>query len=52
MRKPNYPFERSERDRTKQTKKEEKAGRQQERASLKSGAPDQPVLPTVSDDER
>ena len=29
MRKPNYRFERSERDRTKQAKKEEKAGRQQ-----------------------
>ena len=29
VRKPNYRFERSERDRTKQAKKEEKAGRQQ-----------------------
>jgi hypothetical protein len=33
MRKPNYRFERTERDRTKQAKKEEKTRRQQERAS-------------------
>ena len=33
MRKPNYRFERAERDRLKQAKKEEKARRQQERAS-------------------
>jgi hypothetical protein len=34
MRKPNYRFERAERDRLKQAKKEEKAKRQQqERAS-------------------
>jgi hypothetical protein len=34
MRKPNYRFERAERDRTKQAKKEEKLKRrQQERAS-------------------
>jgi hypothetical protein len=53
MRKPNYRFERSERDRTKQTKKEEKARRQQERTSQqKSYETDQPVLPITSDDER
>jgi hypothetical protein len=33
MRRPNYRFERSERDRTKQAKKEEKLRRQQERVS-------------------
>ena len=33
MRKPNYRFERAERDRLKQVKKEEKGRRQQERAS-------------------
>ena len=33
MRKPNYRFERAERDRLKQAKKEEKGRRQQERAS-------------------
>ena len=33
MRKPNYRFERAERDRMKQAKKEEKATRQKERAS-------------------
>ena len=33
MRKPNYRFERAERNRLKQAKKEEKARRQQERAS-------------------
>jgi hypothetical protein len=32
MRKPNYRFERAERDRIKRAKKEEKARRQQERA--------------------
>jgi len=31
MRKPNYRFERAERDRIKRAKKEEKAKRQQER---------------------
>jgi hypothetical protein len=31
MRKPNYRFERAERDRVKQAKKEEKLRRQQER---------------------
>ena len=53
MRNPNYCFERSERDRTKQAKKEEKARRQQERASeQKSREADQPILPIASDDER
>lgn len=33
MRKPNYRFERAERDRLKRAKKEEKARRQQERIS-------------------
>jgi hypothetical protein len=32
--KPNYRFERAERDRLKKAKKEEKSRRQQERASL------------------
>lgn len=33
MRKPNYRFERAERDRMKQARKEEKTRRQQERAA-------------------
>ena len=33
MRKPNYRFERAERDRLKRAKKEEKARRQQERSA-------------------
>ena len=53
MPKPNYRFERSERDRMKQTKKEEKARRRHERTPQeKSGEAEQPVLPTASDDER
>jgi hypothetical protein len=53
MRKPNYRFERSERDRTKQARKEEKARRQQERTSQqKLHEADQPVLPITSNDER
>ena len=49
MRKPNYRFERAERDRTKHAKREEKARRQQERASpQRSGEADQPVLPTAA----
>ena len=53
MRKPNYRFERAERDRTKQAKKEEKERRQQKRASpQRSGEADQPVLPTANDDGR
>jgi hypothetical protein len=53
MRKPNYRFERSERDRTKQAKKEEKVRRQQERLSRQaSHEADQPVLPSVRNDDR
>jgi hypothetical protein len=37
MRRPNYRFERAERDRTKQAKKEEKLKRQQERLATHSG---------------
>ena len=36
MRKPNYRFERAERDRSKQAKKEEKLKRQQERLAGRS----------------
>jgi hypothetical protein len=39
MRKPNYRFERAERDRAKQAKKEEKAKRQQERTAHQEGEP-------------
>ena len=35
MREPNYRFERAERDRVKQAKKDEKLKRHQERASLR-----------------
>ena len=38
MRKPNYRFERAERDRIKQAKKEEKARRQQERTLAEKSA--------------
>jgi hypothetical protein len=49
----NYRFERSERDRSKQAKKEEKARRQQERTSQrKSHEAGQFVLPIATDDER
>ena len=50
MRKPNYRFERAERDRLRQAKKEEKARRQQDRASdQKSEEADQPAPSAVSD---
>ena len=51
MRKPKYRFERAERDRLKQAKKEEKAKRQQqERASDdKSDQAGQPAPSAVSD---
>jgi hypothetical protein len=50
MRKPNYRFERAERDRMKQAKKEEKARRQQERASHQTSEEvDQPTPSTPSD---
>ena len=46
MRKPNYRFERAERDRTKQAKKEEKLKRQQERVGQeKDQQPDDGALP-------
>jgi hypothetical protein len=50
MRKPNYRFERAERNRLKQAKKEEKAKRQQERPSLeKTEEAGQPAPSAVSD---
>jgi hypothetical protein len=50
MRKPNYRFERAERDRMKQAKKEEKARRHQERASKpRSEETDQQAPPSASD---
>ena len=50
MRKPNYRFERAERNRLKQAKKEEKARRQQERAPpQKSNETDQ-TAPSAADD--
>lgn len=46
MRKPNYRFERAERDRAKQAKKEEKLKRHQERgAQHKDEPPDDEALP-------
>jgi hypothetical protein len=49
MRRPNYRFERAERDRMKQVKKEEKLRRQKDRKSQQiSEEGDQPVLPTAS----
>lgn len=49
MRKPNYRFERAERDRIKRAKKEEKARRQQERTvPEKSAEADQSGASTVS----
>jgi hypothetical protein len=36
MRRPNYRFERAERDRSKQAKKEEKLRRQQERTAAQT----------------
>jgi hypothetical protein len=50
MRKPNYRFERAERDRLKRAKKEEKAKRQQERKPLEDSAEaDQSSASAVSD---
>ena len=42
MRKPNYRFERAERDRAKKARKDEKLQRQQERATTRAddGAPE------------
>jgi hypothetical protein len=46
MRKPNYRFERAERDRLKQAKKEEKLRRHQERAAeQKSDEPNPDASP-------
>lgn len=42
MRKPNYRFERAERDRLKRAKKEEKARRQQERGLPEQSAEGDP----------
>jgi hypothetical protein len=51
MRKPNYRFERAERDRSKQAKKEEKLRRQQERvAQQKVEEPDEGASSLSSDD--
>jgi hypothetical protein len=51
MRKPNYRFERAERDRLKQSKKQEKLKRQQERAAQgKSEETDPDAAPMTSDD--
>lgn len=48
-RKPNYRFERAERNRAKEAKKEEKLKRQQERVSARSAGetpqPDPELLP-------
>lgn len=50
MRKPNYRFERAERDRLKQAKKEEKLKRQQERVAQQKGdEPEEGTLPLSSD---
>ena len=50
MRKPNYRFERAERDRVKQAKKEEKARRQQERASHRESEHEDPSAPAASEE--
>ncbi len=44
-RKPNYRFERAERDRTKKAKKEEKIKQQQERAALRRAGDDDDAQP-------
>jgi len=48
MRKPNYRFERAERDRLKRAKKEEKARRQQDRALPESSAETDPSSASAS----
>jgi hypothetical protein len=50
MRRPNYRFERAERDRSKQAKKEEKLRRQQERLAAQSA--DSPAKPEAEDEPR
>lgn len=42
MRKPNYRFERAERDRVKKAKKEEKLQRRQQERAAERGAADAP----------
>ena len=50
MRRPNYRFERAERDRVKQAKKEEKARRHQERSvKQEPEETDQPAPPNAGD---
>ena len=50
MRKPNYRFERAERDRLKRAKKEEKARRQQDRTLPEQSAEaDQSAASAVTD---
>lgn len=51
MRKPNYRFERAERDRLKQAKKEEKAKRRQEQAAPENVEEGDQVAPTAASDE-
>jgi hypothetical protein len=50
MRKPNYRFERAERDRAKQARKEEKAKRHQEREAQPKGEPSGDRALPFSDD--
>ena len=52
-RKPNYRFERAERDRVKKAKKEEKIKQQHERAALRRAgdSDDAPDEPTPSEPE-
>jgi hypothetical protein len=49
MRKPNYRFERAERDRAKKARKDEKLQRQRERAAapVDDGAPEPPAEPEL-----
>jgi hypothetical protein len=50
MRKPNYRFERAERNRLKQAKKEEKLRRHQERVAEPNGeTPDEEASPPPGD---
>ena len=48
-RRPNYRFERAERNRAKEAKKEEKLKRQQERTARAGGETGQPEAETQSD---
>jgi hypothetical protein len=48
MRRPNYRFERAERDRMKQAKKEEKARRHQERAAKPTSEETDQAPPSAS----